>query len=189
MKKVFKRVLMYSGGMDSWIIDKLWKPDVKVFVNFHTKGSEEEIKRLPSDVIVKDFDIKEFEVQDEHKLLPMRNLLLAIIGTYYGDEVCLGSIGGSVHRDNNNEFARKTTDLLNYLYEEQNRKVNIVLPYCNTSKTELVKLYKDAGGDLEKAYNESFSCYTPDENGNECGECISCKQKIEAFKNNGFYKH
>ena len=25
------KVLLYSGGMDSWLIDKLWKPDVKIF--------------------------------------------------------------------------------------------------------------------------------------------------------------
>lgn len=23
-----KKVLLYSGGMDSWLIDKIWKPDV-----------------------------------------------------------------------------------------------------------------------------------------------------------------
>lgn len=25
-----KKVLLYSGGMDSWLIDKIWKPDVKL---------------------------------------------------------------------------------------------------------------------------------------------------------------
>lgn len=27
-----KKVLLYSGGMDSWLIDKIWKPDVKLYV-------------------------------------------------------------------------------------------------------------------------------------------------------------
>lgn len=180
-----KKVLMYSGGMDSWIIDKLWKPDIKVFVNFHTPSAEEEIKRLSSDVIIKDIDLKEFEVQDSHKLMPLRNLLLSIIGSYYGDEICLGSIGGSVHYDNTPEFAAKTTELLNMLYKEQNRTIEVVLPYAGISKTELIRRYKEVGGDLNKAYNESFSCYEPI-NGKECGKCPSCLQKIEAFKNNGF---
>lgn len=187
MKKKKTKVLMYSGGMDSWIINKLVNPDKKVFVDFHTKSSTAERKLLDKDVIIKDIDLSEFEVQDEHKLLPLRNLILCIIGSYYGDEVYLGSVGNSHHFDNDTYFSKKAQRLLNHLYKEVNKKVKIKLPYCNTSKTELVKEYKDKGFSLEEAYKGSFSCYTP-KNGVECGECPSCKQKIEAFKNNGYKK-
>lgn len=185
MKNKKTKVLMYSGGMDSWIIDKLVKPDKKVFVDFHTKACEVEKNLLPQDVIVKDIDLSEFEVQDEHKLLPLRNLLLVIVGSYYGNEVYLGSVGNSYHFDNDEYFCKKTQRLLNHLYKEIDKKVKIKLPYCNTTKEELVKIYKEKGLDLKEAYEKSFSCYSPVD-GKECGKCVSCKQKREAFKKNGY---
>ena len=181
-----KKVLLYSGGMDSWIIDKLWKPDIKLFIDVGTKSSKEERKRLPKDVIVKEIDLEEFEQKGGYYLLPLRNLILVTIASYYGDEICLGSVGGSVHYDNNEKFRKDTEDLLNYLYSENNtKKIKIVLPYMNTSKADLVRLYKEQGGDLEEAFKSSFSCYEPI-NGEECGQCESCKKKILAFKENGF---
>ena len=180
------KVLLYSGGMDSWIIDKLIKPDIKLFIDVGTPSSKEERKRLPKDVIVKEIDLSEYEEKSGHHLLPLRNLILAEIGSYYGDEIVIGSIGGSVHYDNNEIFKEKTEDLLNYLYSENNyKKVKIELPYMNVSKADLIKMYKEQGGDLEEAFNSSFSCYEPI-NGKECGKCISCQQKINAFKENGY---
>ena len=183
-----KKVLLYSGGMDSWIIDKLWKPDIKLFIDIKTPSSKEERKRLPKDVIIKELDLSEYEEKTGSHLLPLRNLILAEIASYYGDTICIGSVGGSIHYDNNEKFRNDTEQLLNYLYSENNsKKIKIELPYMNTSKEELVRLYKEKGGNLEEAFNNSFSCYEP-VNGKECGECISCKQKIEAFKKNGYIK-
>ena len=34
-----KKVLLYSGGMDSWLIDKLWKPDIRLYVDMNTRYS------------------------------------------------------------------------------------------------------------------------------------------------------
>lgn len=184
-----KKVLLYSGGMDSWIIDKLYKPDIKLFIDVKTPSSIEERKRLPKDVIVKEFDLSEYEIKEGSHLLPLRNLILAELGSYYGDEICIGAVGGSIHYDNNEKFRKDTEDLLNYLYSENNiKKIKIVLPYMNTTKEELIKMYKEQGGDLKEAFEKSFSCYEPID-GKECGKCISCIQKIEAFKNNGYIKN
>lgn len=181
------KVLLYSGGMDSWIIDKLYKPDIKLFIDLKTPGSFEEKKRLPKDVVIKEFDLSSYEEKYGYHLLPLRNLILIELASYYGDEVCIGSVGGSVHFDNSEKFRSETEKLLNYLYKENGKKINIVMPYINLNKEELVKLYKDKGGNLKEAYNKSFSCYEPIE-GKECGKCLSCKQKIEAFKKNGYVK-
>ena len=51
-----KKVLLYSGGMDSWLIDKIWEPDVKLFIDVGTEASKIERQRLPKDVIIKEFD-------------------------------------------------------------------------------------------------------------------------------------
>lgn len=183
-----KKVLLYSGGMDSWLIDKLWKPDIKLFIDIKTPSSIEERKRLPKDVIIKEFDLSEYEEKNEYHLLPLRNLIFCEIASYYGDEICLGSVGGSRHFDNNETFRKKTEELLNYLYKENNNKeIKIVLPYMNTNKEDLIKLYIEQGGDIKEAFEKSFSCYEPI-NGKECGKCVSCKQKIEAFEKNGYRK-
>ena len=76
------KVLLYSGGMDSWLIDKIWKPDVKLYVDMNTKYSQEEIKRLPSDVIIDKLDLSKWERED--KIIPLRNMyLIGIASTIY----------------------------------------------------------------------------------------------------------
>ena len=84
-----KKVLLYSGGMDSWLIDKIWKPDVKLYVDMGTKYSQEEIKRLPADVVVEKLDLSKWERED--KIIPLRNMYLIGIATNYGNEICLGA--------------------------------------------------------------------------------------------------
>lgn len=87
-----KKVLLYSGGMDSWLIDKIWKPDVKLYVDMGTKYSQEEIKRLPADVVVEKLDLSKWERED--KIIPLRNMYLIGIATNYGNEICLGATAG-----------------------------------------------------------------------------------------------
>ena len=62
-----KKVLLYSGGMDSWLINKLEKPDVKLFVDLGTKSTQGEIKKLDKDVIV--FPLKDLGIWKEKKLI------------------------------------------------------------------------------------------------------------------------
>ena len=46
------KVLLYSGGMDSWLISQLWNPDIKLYIDTGTAYAEEEKRRLPSAVSV-----------------------------------------------------------------------------------------------------------------------------------------
>ena len=70
--KNMKKVLLYSGGMDSWLISRLWKPDVKLYIDMNTRYSKEEIKRLPKDVVIEKLDLSKWERND--KIIPLRNL-------------------------------------------------------------------------------------------------------------------
>ena len=47
-----KKVLLYSGGMDSWLISKICKPDVKLFVDMGTNSCQGVLTRLDSDVTI-----------------------------------------------------------------------------------------------------------------------------------------
>jgi len=178
------KVLLYSGGMDSWLIAQLWKPDIKLYVNMSTKYSQAEINRLPKDVIIEKLDLGGFEREDS--VIPLRNMYLAALGSYYGDELCLGFTAGDRILDQSAHFGVLMEGLLHYLYSPQwwnpkQREIKINLDYKKYTKEELLCLYYENGGHLDKAFEESFSCYNPDINGNECWDCKPCFRKFVTF--------
>lgn len=187
------KILLYSGGMDSWLMDKLWKPDIKLYIDLKGRYNSQEIKHLPKDVIVENLDLSKWERED--RILPLRNLYLCMLATNYADkdgcEILLGATAGDRVLDKSYEFAEKTSDLLSYLYSIQwwnpvQKTIRICLDYKNKTKEELLQLYVNQGGTLEKAWKESFSCYEPDENGNVCMSCKPCFRKFVSFAKMGF---
>ena len=67
---------------------------------------------------------------------------------------------------------------------KEGRHIRLNIDYKKYTKTEMLKLYKDQGGDIEKLFHESFSCYHPI-NGKECGACKPCFRKYIAYALNG----
>ena len=183
-----KPILLYSGGMDSWLIDKLLDEEHDLLhVRLGTKTELQERLRLPKGTITVDLSVLEqFEVKSGTHLLPLRNLFLVSIASLYSDKVILGSVGGSVHYDNGCRFAIDMTDILSRLLSEQHRKVTVSTPYSVFSKGQLLGLYLRKGGNPVKCWRESFSCYEPNEDGTPCMKCRACEAKIAAFRENGF---
>ena len=88
-----KKVLLFSGGLDSMLHEWLIKPDVLLYVDMKTSYSEREIEalnRLPSyykeRIVIKQLPLGEYE--RENKYLPYRNLILGAIAMQYGQYVC-----------------------------------------------------------------------------------------------------
>lgn len=173
-----KKVLLYSGGLDSWLIDKLWKPDVKVYVNIHGRYNASEMKRLPDDVEIVDMPfLGKFEL--ENSFVPLRNLYFLMVASHYGDEVCLGATAGDWgNKDKTPEFLGAAEELLQYLWSDKktNRHVEVCGDFIYRPKTSLLNEYLVSGGNIEQVKNETFSCYTP-ENGHECFHCYPCFRK------------
>lgn len=186
-----KKVLLYSGGMDSYIINRLWKPDVKLFIDYGTEQTAEERKRLPKDVIIKEIDLSQYIENDGINTIPLRNLLFANIAVNYGDIIAIGGVKDDLHYDKTKRFARRTTRLFNSVLsrEKSKRKVKIVVPYRDFTKKELVQLYIARGGSIGKLQTESWSCHRPKGN-KACGECIPCikKEKIIGEVQQGYDK-
>ena len=193
--RTMKKVLLYSSGMDSYLIDKLYKPDVKLFVRLHTPGNDKEYERVTQlvksgsidNVEVIDYDLSKFEQPDRNYYLPLRNLHLLLLASHFGDEICIGSVSTPPREalDNNETFAKKAEDLTNYLLQDDHRQIRIVMPYTNYTKADLLKIYLDRGGDIETAWKESLSCFNP-VNNSECLSCPSCASKFTAFYKNGY---
>ena len=183
-----KTVLLYSGGMDSWLIDKIAKPDVKLFVDIGTESAAGEIRHLPKDVeIARLRDLGEWERVETDFILPLRNLYLIALATNYGEHIILGANATDATYDKTYEFADKLEDLLNYMWLPQKwtkgKQIKVDVSYREFTKSQLLKKYLDNGGDWRTAYNETFSCYTPN-NHVECHNCRPCFLKLMAFIDN-----
>ena len=188
-------VLLYSGGMDSWLINQIIKPDVTLFIRIHTPNNELEYQKIlklqkegkiQNDLKIVDFDLSRFERPSQNYFLPLRNLHFVTLAAHYGTDIYLGATGSSTHFDKNLTFADKSADIISYLLSESGEgPVRILLPYKDTTKTELLKIYLDQGGDIKEAYESTVSCYTP-VNDKPCMHCTSCMSKFVAFYNNGY---
>lgn len=206
MSNKLTKVLLFSGGSDSVLINYLYKPDYLVYINMHTRYSEEEIKKIKNSKFGNDPRLRiidfpflgQFEREDA--IIPLRNLYLPmVICNYfdvdnYGDlDICLGATAGDRVLDKSEIFVTKFNDIINYLYSPQHwipqgRKVTLNIEYKKYSKKDMLKLYKDQGGDVNKLMMESFSCYDPVKE-EECwcrnGICKPCFRKYVAYKLNG----
>lgn len=183
-----KKVLLYSGGMDSYLISKLWKPNVKLYVDLNSKYSKKEIEHLPQDVEVVSLNLGRWERPDA--IIPLRNLYLVMVATNYGDEICLGATAGDRVLDKSYKFAEMASNLLSYLYSPQHwtegRKIKINLDFKGLTKEELLRKFLNKGGNIETAWAESYSCYSGLKE--PCFSCKACVRKSAAFFANGFTK-
>lgn len=181
-----KKVLLYSGGMDSWLIDKIWKPDVRLYVDISGDYSREERKRLPEDVVVVDFPLLgSFELPN--KFVPLRNLYFLMIASNYGDEVCLGATAGDWgNKDKTPEFLEMAEQMLNYLWGDKKtaRQVRVCRDFINVPKSRLIDLYLERGGTIDELREGTFSCYTPI-GGKECLACYPCFRKFALLYSHG----
>lgn len=183
------KVLLYSGGMDSWLISKIWKPDVKLYIDINGSYSEIEKNKLPKDVKIIKFPLGQFETPS--KYIPLRNLYFLMLATNYGDELCLGAIAGDRGvKDKTPEFFDKTEELLNYLLEKQSnqaesRKIKIEKSFLYKSKSDLVKMYLEMGGTLDEIKENSYSCYNS-ETGIPCYNCKPCFRKFVTLAHFGY---
>ena len=205
------KILLFSGGSDSVLISHLYDPDFLVYINMHTKYSEEELNKIKHSSFGNDPRLKiiDFPFLGKYErpsdaIIPLRNLYLPMVicnefkAEDYGDlDICLGATAGDRVLDKSPKFAEDTSALLTYLYSPQHwipegRTIRINIDYKKYTKTEMLKLYKDQGGDIDALCKESFSCYDPVDGVNgkeECwcrnGICKPCFRKYIAYKLNG----
>jgi len=189
-----KKVLLFSGGLDSFIISQLEKPDVLLHVTMGSVYTEVERNRL--DVLVEkgyinndqivisnNIDLQEFEREDA--IIPNRNIYLITLASHHGNTILFGSINGDRSCDKDEPFYEKMTNLLDHVWQAQHwtkeRKFSITAPYKDKTKTEIVKMYLDAGLPSEALF-DSYSCYSGKET--HCGSCKPCFRKWVALVNN-----
>lgn len=186
-KRTGKKVLLFSSGMDSYIINQLEKPDVLLFIDNKSNYSTLERKYLesldyPNLVIVDDF-INHSSIELDNMIIPARNLYFAMIAANFGEEIILGATAGDRSTDKDLKFAELTSDLLSHIYSlshwSEKGQVRVNLKYKSWTKQELVKEFVkrnfEKGISKRESVNlllkQSFSCYHPTESGGQCNKC------------------
>jgi len=194
-KRLGRRVLLFSGGMDSLILNYLYSPDVLLFIKHgstYEKFELENLDRLTSSgwidssklVFLSDcLDLSRWERVD--MIIPCRNLFFICFASMYGEEILLGSVRGDRSTDKDYFFFSQVVELLNHIYSEshwcEGRKFKVWSPIKHLTKTEAVREYLQEGGPVEPLLL-SRSCYETTDK--PCGWCKPCFRKWVALVNN-----
>lgn len=188
-------VLLYSGGLDSFIAAALLTPDTLLHVAMGGRYSTAETGHLtrppgcPEPVTIH-LPIGRWERED--LIVPGRNAFLVLAAANYGDTVHLAATAGDRVTDKDDEFAARLNHLLAHIYAPQwwlptGRPVEVRLPFKRWTKREMVAEYLRRGLPAA-ALLDTFSCYAPTGDGDtlrECGRCKPCMRKWVALAANG----
>lgn len=186
-KRTGKKVLLFSSGMDSYIINQLEKPDVLLFIDNKSNYSELEMKYLkslnyPNLVFVEDF-INHSSIELENMIIPARNLYFVTIAANFGEEIILGATAGDRSTDKDYKFAELSSQLLSHIYSlshwSRKGEVRVNLKYKTWTKKDLIQGFINHNfgkrismlQSIDLLLRDSFSCYYPTKNDGQCNKC------------------
>lgn len=191
------KVVLYSGGLDSFCLAHAVKPDLLLYfpVGLPENKPElesilklEELGGLPAPVVVDTrFHLGPYKLANE--VLPFRNLFFIAGAFTYGSKVYLGKTASSKNLDKDPIFAAKALDVLKYVAANPDKNppglraedMEILLPFDRKTKSTFLGEFLANGGNVDMLL-KTRSCYKP--HGKECGVCQSCIRKSIAFVNN-----
>lgn len=186
------QVLMFSGGMDSYLAYKLFDPKFLVFCAARHRYQDREAKAIEQlglrglVIVDQTLDLSSWERADA--IIPLRNLLFAAVGSRYADTVWLGSLLGEGSHDKTPDFYRVASSALRqcYLQDEywcDGRTVYVESPVASFTKARLLRRALVDGVVTREEVGHTVSCYQP---GGFCGRCASCFKRAVATKLNGW---
>jgi len=181
------QILLYSGGMDSFIAWYYLGQPIPLFVRmghlYQLKEFEAVMATLPSPptVFSKKWPIGDFEKSDAN--IPGRNALLAFVAAEYGAKLIyiVAQKDEMNIPDKSERFYRDTSVYLSFLFE---REITVDTPFRAMDKTDMVAWYCANVGDTEKLL-KTVGCYNKSDFGSHCGNCKSCFRRYVALMNNG----
>lgn len=196
-----KIVILYSGGLDSFLLKKYAeitypKAEVKCIYYKHGAGSEEqEIKRLPSFVDIRTIDWLGEKIQPVAKkddpfagkiYIPGRNLIFSALAACQElpDQVWMGTVVDEDNpkgTDKNEEFRSKTSQLLSYVLSPFLNEVRVRFPFVEERWTKLDCIWWALNkGVTEEDIKKTVSCWhqTGDK---PCGVCKQCFKRELIF--------
>lgn len=161
-----------------------------LYTNFKIKTNLVEIKKtFEAHEVEYESGSESGEKQTESPLMyvPYRNTFFAIhLSSLYekyklnGVDILFGLnlTEGMVFLDNSESWLRSIEQTVRYggQYFDTTKNINIIAPYFNKTKTNMLKSFRHDLGDTvyKEVINLTTSCYFINESNEECGECGSC---------------
>lgn len=184
-----KTVLLFSGGLDSYLVQRLYKPDVLLYCACNHQYQRRELKAI-KELGIKQFvhfdetlDLAQWERRDA--IIPLRNLLFSAVASRYGDIVWLGALSDEINWDKSKNFMALAGLVMTECYRESywsdGREIYVESPVKHLTKAQLIRKAREAGIQPEE-WSKTVSCYTKD---GFCGECSSCFKRWVAHTLNG----
>lgn len=116
--------------------------------------------------------------------VPNRNMILMSIAAAFAETQNVDTIlcGLQVHdeygyHDTTQRWVDKVNDLLS---ENRIIKIKLVAPFSKLSKFDELSILRELDGSLNLTLF-TLTCYNPDSEGNSCGNCPSCSERIANF--------
>jgi len=184
------QILLYSGGMDSYIAwHKLGKPPT-LFVPLGHRYEEVEIQAvkytIPDTQIAERVVLTQFEKPDAE--IPARNLLLVLEAAWRGADKIWLVVQKDEKQipDRSHKFLLKASKMISYLFD---REVVVDTPFWAVDKTDMVRWYvENVGRDKVKELLCTVGCYNIKRyEDSHCGDCGACFRRYVAFMNNDIH--
>ncbi len=173
-------VMMVSGGVDSFLASALHEDAIHVFVDYGQEYASMERRAVerfwPN---YKHVTVSGLPDPGPGYYVPARNLMLATIGSRFGDPVCLAGMRDEMCEDKNPKAFEEMSSLLT---AHSKRPVRVFSPFWGHTKSEAVLSYLQAGGDCSLLL-QTVSCYGSGDT--PCLDCEACFRRFVALRSNG----
>jgi 7-cyano-7-deazaguanine synthase in queuosine biosynthesis len=189
-----EQVLLFSGGIDSYIAWHYLQKPKTVYFDLGTPYSQYEIQvikeLIPDTIIDRSLNLASRQIPSPAAAhVPMRNLYLAMLACKYGDEIIICGLKDDKVNDKTPEaFKEMSTLLTNF----NDKKIYVTSPFWHKTKADIVEWFLKFCDSLtacdSEALLKTISCYTPDkdvDNARYCGRCSCCFRKWNALYVNG----
>jgi len=187
-------VMLFSGGLDSFIIWRLLGQPKAVYFAIGHKAQEQELNRIEKirhdfngDITI-DYSIKLKRYEFRNGYIPYRNLFFLMLASLYSKYVVISQIA-EYAPDKNLGFYRHAENLLAEIgtgrFQGINIRPKIYAPFANVTKTKLVRMYLRRWS-FEDLTKYTVSCYAGEQVA--CGCCNGCFQRYVAMTNNNIWE-
>jgi len=178
---MIEKVLLYSGGMDSYIAWKYLGEPQTLYCNIGHRYSRFEMnviaRTVPWTIVESSVGLGRWEESNAN--IPMRNAFLCMLGAYYANEVVLVCQKEEMDMpDRSPYFFTAMSDWLSFL---NGRDIQVTNPFPDMTKTQMVEWYVRSGFPIDTLLS-TRSCYSLEEKA--CGNCGACFRRWVALINN-----
>ncbi len=205
-----RSIILLSGGIDSTVLlAKLSNEGYNLIALSFSYGQKHEIELDYAKESVKKYEVKEHLILELPKVsfsssalvneklnttkynakkdipisqvnsyVPYRNMIFLSFALSVAEDLDIDKIFIGVNKDdalNYWDCTKTFVEKVNVL-ASLNSKISVESPFLNSTKREVIKL----GNILDVNFNNTISCYNPIDK-IECGSCLSCLVKKDAF--------